>query len=86
MASHRTRAALSWLMTLGPAAGWVAFALWHYGPTRGWRPVLELALFVAVGLVGLAAVVVAWLPWTLERLGLVRLAAWLRTWWDEDAR
>ena len=73
-------------MTFGPALAWVAFALWRYGPSRGYGPVLGLALFAAIGVVGLSAVFIAWFPATVERLGFRRFGAWLRTWWDEDAR
>lgn len=65
------------------AQDWVVFVLWRYG--RSW-PVVALALFVAVGIVGLTGVFMAWFPWTVERLGLTGFGAWLRTWWDEDAK
>lgn len=50
------------------------------------RPVVGLALFVGVGIVGLSAVFIAHFPATVERLGFRQCGAWLRTWWDEDAR
>ena len=40
----------------------------------------------AVGIFGLTGVFLAWFPWTVERLGFRGFGAWLRTWWDEDAR
>jgi hypothetical protein len=73
-------------MGYGPAVAWVVFALWRYGPTRGYWSVLGLALVVGVGIIGLTAVFVAYFPATVERLGFKRFGTWLRTWWDEDAR
>ncbi len=73
-------------MAFGPAAAWLAFALRRYGPSRGYGRVLALALIAAVGIVGLTAVFIAHFPATVERLGFRRFGAWLRTWWDEDAR
>ncbi len=82
----RRRDLISWSIAFAPAAAWVAFAMWKYGPTRGYWPVLGLALVVALGIVGLMAVFIAWFPAMLERLGFKKFAAWLRTWWDEDAK
>lgn len=82
----RARSALSTLMVFGPAALWVAISVWLYAPRLGWRAAIGLALFVAVGIIGLSALFVAWFPAMVERVGLVRLGAWLRTWSDEDAR
>ncbi len=82
----RGRTAIAGLMAYGPAVLWVVFAVWKYGPTRGYWPVLGLALMVGVGIFGLTGVFLAWFPWTVERLGFGRFGAWLRTWWDEDAR
>ena len=79
----RRRDLTAWLMCYGPAVAWVLFALRRYG--RTWT-VLGLALFVGVGIAGLSAVFIAYFPVTLERLGCERFAAWLRTWWDEDAK
>lgn len=73
-------------MAFGPALAWVAFAMWRYGPTRGYWPVLGLALVAGIGIVGLTAVFIGYFPWAVERLGFRRFGAWLRTWWDEDAR
>ena len=81
--SARTRTIISSIMAYGPAVAWVALAIWKYG--RGW-PVIGLIVMVAVGIFGLTGVLLAWLPWTVEKLGFERLGAWLRTWWDEDAR
>ncbi len=71
------------MMAYGPALAWVIFAVRTYGST--WS-VLGLALFVGVGIFGLTGVFLAWFPWTVERLGFKRFGAWLRTWWDEDAK
>jgi hypothetical protein len=73
-------------ITYGPAVAWLVYALWIYGPTRGYGTVLGLASVVAVGIVGLMAVFVAYFPFTVERLGFKRFGSWLRTWWDEDAK
>jgi hypothetical protein len=81
------RHALAWLLVLGPglaAAAWVAVR-WGSGPLGRGRA-LVLGAFLGVGAVGLSAVVVAYLPCAIERLGLPRLSRWLRTWWDPDAR
>ena len=82
----RRRDVTAGAMVYGPAVAWVVLAVRRWGPTRGWWPVLGLALFVGVGILGLTAVFVAYFPATVERLGLRRFGAWLRTWWDEDAR
>ena len=82
----RRRDVLAWVMACGPAVLWVAYAIWRYGPSRGYGPVAGLAVFVGVGVLGLTAVFIAWFPFTVERLGFRRFAAWLRTWWDEDAK
>jgi len=79
----RARTAISWTMAYSPAVAWVVFAIWRYG--RTW-PVVGLALFVGVGIFGLTGVFLAWFPWAVERLGFKRFDAWLRTWWDEDAK
>jgi hypothetical protein len=73
-------------LVYGPAVAWLVYAVRAYGPTRGYGRVLPLALVVAVGLVGLMAVFVAYFPVTVERLGFARFGAWLRTWWDRDAK
>ncbi len=75
-----------WLVGLAPAAVVFGLAVRRYGPVAGYGRVLPLALAVAVGVLGVTAVFIAWFPAALERAGLRRLAAWLRTWWDEDAR
>jgi hypothetical protein len=86
MLTRRQRAAISWAMCYGPAAAWLVYAMLSYGPTRGYLRVLAIALFVGVAVLGLTAVFIAYFPATIERLGGKRFAAWLRTWWDEDAK
>lgn len=83
---RRSRTLISTAMAYGPAVFWIVLALWKFGPTRGFVPVLPLALMVGIGVFGLCGVLLAWFPWTMERLGFERFATWLRTWWDEDAR
>jgi len=73
-------------MCYGPAAAWVVFSVWRYGATRGYWPVVGLALFVGVGILGLTAVFVAYFPATVERLGFKRFGAWLRTSFDAAAK
>jgi len=83
----RARQAAAWLMALGPGAGvatWVALR-WAPGPL-GLPRALLLGAVLGLGVVGLMALLLAWLPWTLERLGMAPLARWLRGWWDPDAR
>jgi len=77
------RKLIAMLMAYGPAVAWVVFAIWRYG--RTW-PAVGLALMVSVGIAGLTGVFLAWFPSTVEKLGFKRFGAWLRTWWDEDAK
>jgi hypothetical protein len=77
---------LTWLVGFGPAVAWVAFLALRYGPSRGYGPVAVIALASGVGVLGLSALVLAYLPAALERLGLGRAAAALRRAWDRDAR
>jgi hypothetical protein len=49
-------------MCYGPAVAWAVFALLKYGPSRGYWPVLGLAFFVGVGILGLTAVFIRVLP------------------------
>jgi hypothetical protein len=57
----------------------------HYGPTRGYAPVILVALLSGLGVLGLSALTLAYLPAGLERAGLRRAAAALRRAWDRDA-
>ncbi len=85
-AQRRLRRILSWLIAFGPAVTWLVIAEVKLRPAYGTWPFLGLAFMVAVGIFGLSGVFLAWFPWTMERVGLRRFAAWLRIWWDEDAR
>jgi hypothetical protein len=80
------RAVLNWAMAFGPAAAWVGWVVARYGPQAGWARALALGTFTGLGVLGVTALLIAYLPFTVERLGFRRLGAWLRTWWDEDAR
>ncbi len=77
---------LAWIVGFGPAVAWVVGLTVHFGPTRGYWKVLALAASSGVGVLGLSALVLAYLPAGLERTGLHRLAAILRRGWDRDAR
>jgi hypothetical protein len=81
------RRAVTAAVGFGPALlclGWIAL---RYGPTElGWPAALALGAAPALGLLGLSALALAWLPRALELAGLERAAAALRRVWDEDAR
>jgi hypothetical protein len=71
----------------GPAAAWILWVVLHWGQTSlGYPRALAIGVFSGLGVLGLSAVVLAWLPFVLERAGLRRAGASLRRWWDEDAR
>ncbi len=73
-------------MGYGPAVAWVsAILLINRDRLGSWRA-LAFAIFTGLGILGLTALVLAWLPATVERLGFERFGAWLRRFWDEDAR
>jgi len=82
----RPRTAISWLMGYGPAIAWAGFATAKYHSRLGYGRALAFGLFTGLGVLGFTALFVAYFPSAVERLGLKRLAAWLRRWWDEDAR
>jgi len=70
----------------GPAVAWALWVLARYGPgPLGYWRAAAVALFTALGVLGLSALVLAYLPFLLERTGLTRLASFLRRYWDEDA-
>ena len=71
----------------GPAVAVAAFVVLRYGRTSlGWGGAAAIAAVLALGALGLSALLLAWLPWLLERAGLQRAGAFLRRYWDEDAR
>jgi hypothetical protein len=78
------------MMGFGSAVAWVVFAITRYGSVLGyvWTFVLAvmLGVTVSVGVLGFIAFLLACLPWTVERLGLRRLGAWLRTRRDRNER
>lgn len=75
------------MVGFGPALATFVAVLLLRGPTaEGWGPTLAVGFLLGLGVLGLSALVLAWLPWTLERIGQPRLAARLRRRWDEDAR
>jgi hypothetical protein len=81
------RRAVVALVGFGPGLLCVAWVALAYGPgPLGWPLAVSLGAVVGLGVVGLCALVLAWLPFALERAGQVRAAAWLRRYWDEDAR
>jgi len=81
----RRRNPLAWAISLGPAVACLAWLGIAYGPRLGYPVALAIGAVTGVGVLGLTALVVAYLPAALERLGFKRFVAWLRTWWDEDA-
>lgn len=84
--SPRVRRLLAGLIGFGPGLAWFAAVAVRYraSPDRG--AALALGAVTAVGVVGLSGVFLAWFPYAVERFGLRRFGAWLRRWWDEDAR
>jgi hypothetical protein len=82
----RARRVVVALVGFGPALAWVAWMTLRYEPSLGPGRALALATFTGLGVLGLSALVLAWTPSLLERAGLRRAAAWLRRYWDEDAR
>lgn len=83
----RSKTVISSVVGYGPALASFVAVLLLRGPTaEGWGPTVVVGLMLGLGVLGLSALVLAWLPWTLERMGQPRIAAWLRRHWDEDAR
>jgi apolipoprotein N-acyltransferase len=74
------------LVGFGPALAWAAWITLTFRPALGWGRAIAVAAFTGLGVLGLSALVLAWMPWLLERAGLRRAGAWLRRHWDEDAR
>ncbi len=74
------------LVGFGPALAWTVGMTLRW---RGWLGpgrALALAAFTGLGVLGLSALVLAFLPSFLEVAGMGRAAAWLRRYWDEEAR
>ncbi|GEJ56241.1 hypothetical protein [Anaeromyxobacter diazotrophicus] len=86
MIAPRTRALLAALIGFGPGLAWFAAVAVRYRASPDRTAALALGALTALGVVGLCGVLLAWFPYTVERLGFRRLGAWLRSWWDEDAR
>jgi hypothetical protein len=70
----------------GPAVACVAWVLARVGPEQGFALASLVAALVGLGVLGLSALTLAYLPATLERLGLRDLAGRRRRRWDPDAR
>jgi len=77
---------LTWVVGFGPALAWVVLFTAHFGPTRGYGTALAAAAVSGLGVLGLSALVLAFLPAGLERVGWKGLADLLRRAWDRDAR
>lgn len=73
-------------MGFGPAVAWVIGLTLRLREGLGLGRALALAAFTGLGVLGISALVLAFTPVVLERVGLRRAAAWLRRHWDEDAR
>jgi hypothetical protein len=74
------------VVAYGPAVACVTWVLARIGPERGFALASLVAALVGLGVLGLSALTLAYLPAALEILGLRDLAARLRRWWDRDAR
>ena len=82
----RAREVVAWAIGLGPATCWVVALVAWQGPRLGYPRAAVLALVTGMGVLGLSALFLAWFPFLVERLGFRRLGAFLRRFWDEDAR
>lgn len=84
--SARTRTLIASAMGYGPAALWVAFAVARWHGRLGYPRAAALGAFTGLAVLGGSALFLAYCPAAVERAGFARFGAWLRTWWDEDAR
>ncbi len=82
----RARRVVPWVVGFGPALAWVVLVTLRLERPLGLPRALALACFTGLGVLGISALVLAWTPRLLERVGLGSAAAWLRRHWDEDAR
>jgi hypothetical protein len=74
------------LVGFGPALAWVTWMTLRFERSLGLGRTIALAAFTGLGVLGLSSLVLAWTPALLERAGMRRAGAWLRRYWDEDAR
>ena len=82
----RARRVVVALVGFGPALAWVAWMTLRFERSLGLGRTIALASFTGLGVLGLSSLVLAWTPALLERAGMRRAGAWLRRYWDEDAR
>ena len=82
----RARRVVVALVGFGPALAWVAYLTLRLERSLGLGRAIALAAFTGLGVLGLSSLVLAWTPALLERAGMQRAGAWLRRYWDEDAR
>jgi hypothetical protein len=82
----RARRVVTAVVGFGPTIAWVAWVTLRLRGAIGPGRALAIAGFTGLGVLGLSALVLAWTPALLERMGLRRAGAWLRNYWDEDAR
>lgn len=82
----RARRVVVALVGFGPALLWVIWMTLQFRVVLGTWRALAIGASTGLGVLGLSALVLAWTPALLERVGLRRAATWLRRYWDEDAR
>ena len=82
----RARTLFAFALGYGPALLSVGFALRRYGRSLGYLVALPLSLAVGIGVLGLSGLFLAYFPLGMKRLGFTRFSAFLRSFWDEDAK